>query len=729
MWRKYFVTLALVACLELQVIKGTFHIKPKSHKAKWTDDRESKQVKRDTVPSTNGYPSYGSQYTAQATTSYNSAAYNTGQSRSAMPYPASSPSPAPATASASSSAPAPATATAAAGASAQGAVAATAQAAAPAPATAPAAAASAPAAASAAAAPAPAPAAAAAAPAPAPASPASAPASSTTAQASAGARASVPYSSSASATYQPSSQSYSYNYNPAPAPAPYYSSYPAPAAYAYPAPAPARSATALIAAAVAQVAKSTSTQVLSKLSSSTGVCLDDERANNFCLKARNPCFCEENHHFMYNYCKDSCNWCDSSENIGHRFWRIVNEAKLPRSWVLNKVQFFADKHAKRPLDTQDPRKAFASSSYLGYEPGSAFDNRSSTYWLPNGWYSRGPGEDFIGYEFNQPVAINSVRVVHQSGQGNVVSKKMYVEAADAYAGPYVTKWIIENTRSKSSKRFNNKMCPLFWRRFSTDQGVYCFRLMTDFNTWHGARDKCAEYGADLASIKGEEEADFVKNQVQLCGFTWIGLNDMKNESDFMWSDGSNMTYKSMSPQMDYVKDERADQEMDCVATDQNGQWTTFHCDDKFYFLCKKKLTGESADDDDDDEDEEDEDTEEVHHHKKHHKAHLKYRHHALKKNKVKNHTTKHSQKVTLAEELKEAKSNNTEDEQEEETADEDAIREAVKAQKSSKEQSDEDEEEDDDEDDEDSGSGSGRSASTIPNKPNKRSPHKKIWEF
>ena len=45
----------------------------------------------------------------------------------------------------------------------------------------------------------------------------------------------------------------------------------------------------------------------------------------------------------------------------------------------------------------------------------------------------------------------------------------------------------------------------------------------------------------------------------------------------MWSDGSNMTYKSMSPQMDYVKDERADQEMDCVATDQNGQWTTFHC--------------------------------------------------------------------------------------------------------------------------------------------------------
>ena len=62
------------------------------------------------------------------------------------------------------------------------------------------------------------------------------------------------------------------------------------------------------------------------------------------------------------------------------------------------------------------------------------------------------------------------------------------------------------------------VCPLFWRRFSTDQGVYCFKLNTDFLTWHEARDKCAEYGGDLVSIRGEEEADFVKNQVQLCGY-------------------------------------------------------------------------------------------------------------------------------------------------------------------------------------------------------------------
>lgn len=693
--------LVVTTCLKLQV-HGKFHIKPKSHKQKetWTDDKESKQVKRDTVQ--NGYPSYGSQYATQTSTAYNSAVYNAasaGQVKSAMPYPASSPAARPAAAPAVSPAPAPAAVPAAAPAAAPAAVT---RAAAPAPAPAPAAAAPAPAPIQA---PAPAPV-------PAPAAPVQAPAP---------ARASVPN--------QATSGSYSYNYNPppapAPAPAPYYS-YPAPAAYAYPSPATA-SATAVIAAAVAQVAKSTSTQGTGKArtrSNSAGICMDDDRANNFCLKARNPCFCEENHHFMYNYCKDSCNWCDSSENVGHRFWRVVNEAHLPRSWVINQIKFYSDKHARHPIQITDPNKAFASSSYTGYTPSEAFDNSSKTYWLPNGWYDRGAGEDFIGYEFDHPVAINSIRIIHQSGQGQVVSKKMYVEAADAFGGPYATKWIIENKGGKSNKRFNNKMCPLFWRRFSTDQGVYCFKLNTDFMTWHDARDKCAEYGGDLVSIRGEEEADFVKNQVQLCGYTWIGLNDLKNESDYRWSDGANLTYKSMSPQMDYIKDERADQEMDCIASDQNGQWTNFHCDDKFYSLCKKKL-GSNDDDEDGEEDDEDEDEPIL----KHHKHHIKY--HNFRKNKVRKHK-KHDKKISLAEELKETKTNDTQDEEEkeqEEDVDEDAIREAVKAQKNSKNQKEDEEDEDEEEEDEEeSGSGSGRSASLIPERPDKRSPHK-IWEF
>lgn len=148
---------------------------------------------------------------------------------------------------------------------------------------------------------------------------------------------------------------------------------------------------------------------------------------------------------------------------GHRFWRVVNEAHLPRSWVINQIKFYSDKHARHPIQITNPNKAFASSSYTGYMPSEAFDNSSKTYWLPNGWYDRGPGEDFIGYEFDHPVAINSIRIIHQSGQGQVVSKKMYVEAADAFGGPYATKWIIENKGGKSNKRFNNKSKRVIFR--------------------------------------------------------------------------------------------------------------------------------------------------------------------------------------------------------------------------------------------------------------------------
>ena len=84
--------------------------------------------------------------------------------------------------------------------------------------------------------------------------------------------------------------------------------------------------------------------------------------------------------------------------------------------------------------------------------------------------------------------------------------------------------------------------------------------------------------------------------------------------------------------------------------------------------------------------------------------------------------------LAAAEELKDAKSSGAEDEDGEETADEDAIRDAVKAQKNSKDSGEEEEEDDDGDEGEDYASGSGRSASTIPNKPNKRSPHK-VWQF
>ena len=143
-----------------------------------------------------------------------------------------------------------------------------------------------------------------------------------------------------------------------------------------------------------------------------------------------------------------------SGDAGHKFWRIVNDAKLPRSWTISEVKFFSDKSSIVPLTT-DPTSAYASSSYMGYLPTNAFDGKESTYWLPDGWYEREPGMDYVGFQFAEPVAINSIEVVHQN-QTSVISKKMMVEASDFYDGPYKTKWIIENPKRKKDMRFSNR---------------------------------------------------------------------------------------------------------------------------------------------------------------------------------------------------------------------------------------------------------------------------------
>ena len=71
-------------------------------------------------------------------------------------------------------------------------------------------------------------------------------------------------------------------------------------------------------------------------------------------------------------------------------------------------------------------------------------------------------------------------------------------------------------------------------------------------------------------------------------FTWLGLNDIQSEGNFEWSDGSNKTFAFWAA--DEIKDDRQNAAEDCAAMSKNGEWRQFHCDDKFYFICKKPLS-------------------------------------------------------------------------------------------------------------------------------------------
>ena len=66
---------------------------------------------------------------------------------------------------------------------------------------------------------------------------------------------------------------------------------------------------------------------------------------------------------------------------------------------------------------------------------------------------------------------------------------MYVEAADAYGGPYTTKWIIENTKGESNKRFNNKskclVTIMFWMVSASAQVSWKLTGWSYYNLWQG----------------------------------------------------------------------------------------------------------------------------------------------------------------------------------------------------------------------------------------------------
>ncbi|XP_048584634.1 uncharacterized protein LOC5519916 isoform X2 [Nematostella vectensis] len=557
MWKGILVILAVgLICVDARAsVKAIRKPRQQRSHAEWIDDNE--EDKRDAIRKPNAFGSYQYPQAAPVATAYNAAARSTAPSSSN-----------------------------------------TGTAAAPAQAFAP----SAPVAAPAQVAAAPAPAAAAPAPAPAAAAPAPAPAAPSAAAAPAPVR-SVPSTSpssvrSATPYYpqtqqQQSSVSSSYSYYPRAAPSYYYSP-PAPAAYAP------STATATVAAAVAQAAKSTLTyaELLKAKPKKTleGVCGDDTRADSFCKKAHVPCFCEENHHFMYNYCKRSCNWCDTTDNGGHRYWRISNLASMPRSWIIKEIELFTDKAATHPIKV-DASKAFASTTYPGFPASNAFDGNEQTYWLPEGWYERYPGMDYIGIEFAQPVAVNAVRVKHETNEKNGTSSKMDLEYSDFYSNNYVKKFVMENPHKKEDKKYAYRSCPTFWRRYETNDDIFCLRSIPEFLTWQQARDKCATFGADLASIGTISENMFINNGMRICGFTWLGLKKNSNESDFTWSDGTPVGYKGWAGDEQYYEvDEQMIKQQNCVAASRTGEWRPFHCENKFYSICQMKL---KPDDDDD----------------------------------------------------------------------------------------------------------------------------------
>ncbi|KAJ1100755.1 hypothetical protein NDU88_005834 [Pleurodeles waltl] len=127
-------------------------------------------------------------------------------------------------------------------------------------------------------------------------------------------------------------------------------------------------------------------------------------------------------------------------------------------------------------------------------------------------------------------------------------------------------------------------CPNSWLSYAGR----CYRLYRDPKPWEEALSACRKEGGDLVSVRHVEEHSFVVSQLgyQPTDELWLGLNDLKIQMLFEWSDGVPVTYTK------WLRGEPShhnNRQEDCVAmTGEEGLWGDNVCEKKLGYICKRK---------------------------------------------------------------------------------------------------------------------------------------------
>ncbi|XP_071616757.1 C-type lectin domain family 19 member A isoform X2 [Heliangelus exortis] len=140
-------------------------------------------------------------------------------------------------------------------------------------------------------------------------------------------------------------------------------------------------------------------------------------------------------------------------------------------------------------------------------------------------------------------------------------------------------------------------CPLFW----TEYEGHCYRYFPINKTWAEADLYCAEFSigirsAKLASIHSWEENVFVYDLVnsRVPGIPtdiWMGLNDLRQEGHFEWTDGSSYDYHYWDGSQPDDGIHSIPEEEDCVQiwyrhSSALRSWNDNTCGRAFPFVCK-----------------------------------------------------------------------------------------------------------------------------------------------
>ena len=111
-----------------------------------------------------------------------------------------------------------------------------------------------------------------------------------------------------------------------------------------------------------------------------------------------------------------------------------------------------------------------------------------------------------------------------------------------------------------------------------------YRLFEEALNWSDARAKCQLHGGDLISITSKEEETRIRSMISELpsGKTfWCGLNDRAEEGKFVWSDGSEYSYKNWR---DGEPNDKWGE--DCTVSTTAMDWNDLGCEHKQHFMCK-----------------------------------------------------------------------------------------------------------------------------------------------
>uniref|UniRef100_A0A8C8RHJ4 Macrophage mannose receptor 1 n=1 Tax=Pelusios castaneus TaxID=367368 RepID=A0A8C8RHJ4_9SAUR len=133
-------------------------------------------------------------------------------------------------------------------------------------------------------------------------------------------------------------------------------------------------------------------------------------------------------------------------------------------------------------------------------------------------------------------------------------------------------------------------CPAQWMSYAG----HCYIIQRDSKIWKDALTSCRKDGGDLASIHNIEEYSFIVSQLgyKSTDELWIGLNDLKVQMYFEWSDGTPVTYtKWLRGEPTHANNRQED----CVVMKgQDGYWADHACEKKLAYICKRKPLAESS---------------------------------------------------------------------------------------------------------------------------------------